>query len=97
MKTPTVIAEKRPSVILQKTHLPKGLALVYDPEFQVPVFQGVEMICRMFLTALFAFLLLPTIAAAQQAEGPQAGTVVCLLYTSPSPRDATLSRMPSSA
>ena len=27
----------------------------------------------------------------------QAGLVVCLLYTSPSPRDATLSRMPSSA
>ena len=25
------------------------------------------------------------------------GAVVCLLYTSPSPRDATLSRMPSSA
>jgi len=25
------------------------------------------------------------------------GTVICLLYTSPSPRDATLSRMPSSA
>ena len=25
------------------------------------------------------------------------GTNVCLLYTSPSPRDATLSRMPSSA
>ena len=24
-------------------------------------------------------------------------SVVCLLYTSPSPRDATLSRMPSSA
>ena len=24
-------------------------------------------------------------------------TVLCLLYTSPSPRDATLSRMPSSA
>ena len=24
-------------------------------------------------------------------------TIVCLLYTSPSPRDATLSRMPSSA
>ena len=30
-----------------------------------------------------------------QAEGARAG--VCLLYTSPSPRDATLSRMPSSA
>ena len=25
------------------------------------------------------------------------GSVTCLLYTSPSPRDATLSRMPSSA
>ena len=25
------------------------------------------------------------------------GVVICLLYTSPSPRDATLSRMPSSA
>ena len=29
--------------------------------------------------------------------GPQAMTETCLLYTSPSPRDATLSRMPSSA
>ena len=29
-------------------------------------------------------------------EGPQ-GMLICLLYTSPSPRDATLSRMPSSA
>ena len=34
------------------------------------------MICRMFLTALFAFMVLPTIAVAQQAEGPEAGTVV---------------------
>ena len=25
------------------------------------------------------------------------GDIICLLYTSPSPRDATLSRMPSSA
>ena len=38
------------------------------------------------------------------AEGPEAAEatkagadIVCLLYTSPSPRDATLSRMPSSA
>ena len=29
--------------------------------------------------------------------GPSVGTTHCLLYTSPSPRDATLSRMPSSA
>ena len=27
----------------------------------------------------------------------KAGYIICLLYTSPSPRDATLSRMPSSA
>ena len=27
----------------------------------------------------------------------QVGGIICLLYTSPSPRDATLSRMPSSA
>ena len=31
----------------------------------------------------------------QPVEGT--GAVACLLYTSPSPRDATLSRMPSSA
>ena len=30
-------------------------------------------------------------------ESPNAQAGVCLLYTSPSPRDATLSRMPSSA
>ena len=29
--------------------------------------------------------------------GPGAYIMICLLYTSPSPRDATLSRMPSSA
>ena len=30
-------------------------------------------------------------------QGIAAKDIVCLLYTSPSPRDATLSRMPSSA
>ena len=30
-------------------------------------------------------------------ENPEIDIVICLLYTSPSPRDATLSRMPSSA
>ena len=33
----------------------------------------------------------------QLACGPEGGWTPCLLYTSPSPRDATLSRMPSSA
>ena len=36
--------------------------------------------------------------AAKEWKAPQSyGSVDCLLYTSPSPRDATLSRMPSSA
>ena len=33
----------------------------------------------------------------QAAFDTLAGVATCLLYTSPSPRDATLSRMPSSA
>ena len=33
----------------------------------------------------------------QQSRFPDTRVHVCLLYTSPSPRDATLSRMPSSA
>ena len=32
-----------------------------------------------------------------EISGLQVGSETCLLYTSPSPRDATLSRMPSSA
>ena len=32
-----------------------------------------------------------------KVEPPVSGEGTCLLYTSPSPRDATLSRMPSSA
>ena len=32
-----------------------------------------------------------------QSSVTEVGSYVCLLYTSPSPRDATLSRMPSSA
>ena len=43
---------------------------------------------------MFALFIL-TVAAAESAIG--LAILVCLLYTSPSPRDATLSRMPSSA
>ena len=35
-------------------------------------------------------------AQSQQSQ-PQGGGMICLLYTSPSPRDGLLSRMPSSA
>ena len=37
------------------------------------------------------------VAIALIAEENGADSITCLLYTSPSPRDATLSRMPSSA
>ena len=37
------------------------------------------------------------VAAVAASARPGDQIVVCLLYTSPSPRDATLSRMPSSA
>ena len=32
-----------------------------------------------------------------EIPSPAAGKIICLLYTSPSPRDWTISRMPSSA
>ena len=41
--------------------------------------------------------LLPVLSAAENVELPLLVSGVCLLYTSPRPRDATLSRMPSSA
>ena len=55
--------------------------------------------------AAFVEAALERLAARDAAEGRESarasdagGTpTVCLLYTSPSPRDATLSRMPSSA
>ena len=37
------------------------------------------------------------LAMAVQELFPETQVTICLLYTSPSPRDATLSRMPSSA
>ena len=48
--------------------------------------RGVDTLCRFFGEEVADLLV---------AEGVKAD--VCLLYTSPSPRDATLSRMPSSA
>ena len=46
--------------------------------------------------ALFGFNLYKT-AGCVVAEEEEYDVGICLLYTSPSPRDATLSRMPSSA
>ena len=44
-----------------------------------------------------SFKYLASVRAAQERFQARQGTYACLLYTSPSPRDATLSRMPSSA
>ena len=60
----------------------------------------------LFATAWALLAPLPQTVAVQGKLQPSSGVhsieafvpgVVCLLYTSPSPRDATLSRMPSSA
>ena len=50
------------------------------------------------IIAIAAALICSNVAHAQyQIDDGVADGNVCLLYTSPSPRDATLSRMPSSA
>ena len=50
------------------------------------------------LAALFfAVTLCTSVHTAELKESFSYGINYCLLYTSPSPRDATLSRMPSSA
>ena len=59
-----------------------------------------ELLLYTFLSALMVFATIgaasyPAYEADQTSESHWAFT--CLLYTSPSPRDATLSRMPSSA
>jgi len=67
------------------------------------VFAGVLAVCilldiisaaqAMELTILFVLVCVTVIYAKRTSDIAKA----CLLYTSPSPRDATLSRMPSSA
>ena len=52
----------------------------------------------MLTTILICLVSFSTIATAQDSgDKPVDEMKICLLYTSPSPRDATLSRMPSSA
>ena len=62
-----------------------------------------KLIVRTWLTACVALV---TVTAAQMTlaqsvisdnDVARLRAFICLLYTSPSPRDATLSRMPSSA
>ena len=48
-------------------------------------------------TPVSAYLKLAPFGPRFLLESVEGGSKICLLYTSPSPRDATLSRMPSSA
>ena len=69
--------------------------------FQRAKLSGFALPIVILIFSVAAFLGIPEwvlIAGVVTAFGPLTGGVyACLLYTSPSPRDATLSRMPSSA
>ena len=64
-----------------------------------------ELLCRGFGVSEFVFPAPSAIAAKLVEQGPLIAAhawrtfwvTICLLYTSPSPRDRTRSRMPSSA
>ena len=67
-----------------------------------PYQRPITMIVLFQLVSTIASLYLPGLNALIIDEGVVKGDTgyivrTCLLYTSPSPRDATLSRMPSSA
>ena len=51
---------------------------------------------EVFIDLGFDIIKVPSSSIVQMAD-QEAKKTICLLYTSPSPRDATLSRMPSSA
>ena len=53
---------------------------------------------NLYMVALFTTIISTTLIAQDSIEEiTVTSSYVCLLYTSPSPRDATLARMPSSA
>ena len=66
----------------------------------LPLFQVVRLLCGFWNLDFFRYII-PPFCVSSHLSNIQALSLdyihVCLLYTSPSPRDATLSRMPSSA
>ena len=70
----------------------KPTTMPFDP-LKSSLKEGSQIVPRYFSRQMTAFdITLDMLMKANQAE-----VLACLLYTSPSPRDATLSRMPSSA
>ena len=74
------------------THIIKGRVLEVKSRTEKSQFEGAFGLHR---DRVFAIRL--QVMKVSKGKGVTPGEKVCLLYTSPSPRDATLSRMPSSA
>ena len=79
------------------SHIPRGMLEVYlDPNS--PIFQNGQIDQNKEFVLFCAGGVRSALAVKSLKDmGYQKVSHICLLYTSPSPRDATLSRMPSSA
>ena len=66
----------------------------HKPNAEINVVPYIDVM--MVLLVIF-MVTAPMLTQGVNVDLPQAKSDPCLLYTSPSPRDATLSRMPSSA
>ena len=93
--------DKYTKVVRQLSNIPRALHMVWEaaPGWTTAwaaliLLQGLLPVATVYLTkALVDSLSL----AIGPGSDPAAFTTACLLYTSPSPRDGLLSRMPSSA
>ena len=59
--------------------------------------KSMSILFKVATWAITCFCFYLVLSKTQTTAAREGLTLVCLLYTSPSPRDATLSRMPSSA
>ena len=96
---PMVLLLNKPAGVLSSCFDPEGRPIVLDflpPELARG--QGLHPVGRLDFESRGALLLSNDGALTLELTHPRfAHLKTCLLYTSPSPRDATLSRMPSSA
>ena len=81
-----VLSERLQKKLQTKSTIPISLAMRYG---SMTILKGIQELVDQGVEKILLFPLYPQFAMAT--------TETCLLYTSPSPRDATLSRMPSSA
>ena len=86
-----ILSEKLLGSVFSSPYVPLSSELDASKEYS---FEVVKTIKGQDLVGLSYEQLMPLV---KPFEKPEAAFKICLLYTSPSPRDATLSRMPSSA